>query len=452
MVQNNEKACGVSRERLESLFDCGTFVELSAYTKRTSGDEPETVTCGYGAVSGKLVFAFAQDSGSAKGIFSDRHAKKIGALYSLAVKNGAPVIGIFDSKGVSVYDGAEGLAAYGRLMKSVSDASGIIPQIAVIDGVCGGAAAVAAAMFDFVVTVKDKSSLFVKAPFTTGEAADSAKAGHSVYNAENEADAIAFAKRLAAILPSNNADAVYVESADDLNRQVAVEGADIKTVLAAVADGGEFIRIFEDYTDNTVFGFASFGGVLSGVVASNTENGGALDIKSARAAAKLIGFCDSFSIPVVTFVDSIGTETSAEAESAGYAQELAKLAYAYTSSDNAKVTVVLGKAYGTAFTLLGSKAVGADMVYALPTAEISVLSPEASVAFVWNDRVGEKSREELEAEWKEKCASADEAADKGEIDDIIDPSELRQRICAALSMLSAKADGMPARKHINMPL
>ena len=452
MVQNNEKTCGVSRERLESLFDCGTFVELSAYTKRASGDEPETVTCGYGAVSGKLVFAFAQDSGWTKGIFSDRHAKKIGALYSLAVKNGAPVIGIFDSKGVSVFDGAEGLAAYGRLMKSVSDASGIIPQIAVIDGVCGGAAAVVAAMFDFVVTIKDKSSLFVKAPFTTGEATDSAKAGHSVYNAENEADAIGFAKKLAAILPSNNADAVYVESGDDLNRQVDVEGADIKTVLAAVADGGEFVRIFEDYTDNAIFGFASFGGVLSGVVASNTENGGALDIKSARAAAKLIGFCDSFSIPVVTFVDSIGTETSAEAEAAGYAEELAKLAYAYTSSDNAKVTVVLGKAYGTAFTLLGSKAVGADMVYALPTAEISVLSPEASVAFVWNDKVGEKSREELEAEWKEKCASADEAADKGEIDDIIEPSELRQRICAALAMLSAKADGMPARKHINMPL
>ena len=206
MVQNNEKAYGVSRERLESLFDSGTFVELSAYTKRAAnGEEPETVTCGYGAVSGKLVFAFAQDGERTKGIFSDRHARKIESLYSLAVKNGAPVIGVFDSKGVSVYDGAEGLAAYGRVMKAVSGASGIIPQIAVIKGVCGGASAVIAAMFDFVVTIKDKSSLFVKAPFTTGETADSAKAGHSAYNAENEADAFAYAKKLAALLPSKMA-------------------------------------------------------------------------------------------------------------------------------------------------------------------------------------------------------------------------------------------------------
>lgn len=453
MVQNNEKAYGVSRERLESLFDSGTFVELSAYTKRAAnGEEPETVTCGYGAVSGKLVFAFAQDGERTKGIFSDRHARKIESLYSLAVKNGAPVIGVFDSKGVSVYDGAEGLAAYGRVMKAVSGASGIIPQIAVIKGVCGGASAVIAAMFDFVVTIKDKSSLFVKAPFTTGETADSAKAGHSAYNAENEADAFAYAKKLAALLPSNNADSVYVENADELNRRVSIDGVNTEAVIAAVADRGDLVRIFADYSENMIFGFASFGGVLSGVVASNTEKGGVLDIKSARAAAKLIGFCDSFSIPVVTLVDSVGTETSAEAEDAAYAEELAKLAYAYTSSDNAKVTVVLGKAYGTAFTLLGSKAVGADMVFALPTAEISVLSPEASVAFVWNDKVGEKSREELEAEWKEKCASADEAADKGEVDDIIDPAELRQRICAALAMLSAKAEGTPVRKHINMPL
>lgn len=453
MVQNDEKAYGVSKERLESLFDSGTFVELSAYTKRAQGkDEPESVSCGYGAVSGKLVFAFAQDGERTKGIFSDRHAKKIEALYSLAVKNGAPVVGIFDSKGVSVYDGAEALAAYGRLMKSVSEASGIIPQIAVIDGVCGGAAAVTAAMFDFVVTVKDKSKLFVKAPFTVGSEAKSAKAGHSCYDAESEADAVAFVKKLVGILPSNNADSIYTDSADSLNRQVAVEGADTETVISAIADGGELVRVFSDYSDNMIFGFASFGGVLAGVVASNSKTDGAIDIKSARAAAKLIGFCDSFSIPVVTLVDSIGTETNASAEEAAYAEELAKLAFAYTSSDNAKVTVVMKKAYGSAFTLLGSKAVGADMVFALPTAEISVLSPEASVAFVWNDKVGEKSREELEAEWREKCASAEEAADKGEIDDIIDPVELRQRICAALSMLSAKAEGAPSRKHINMPL
>ena len=453
MVQNNEKVHVVSKskERLVSLFDGGTFVELSAYTKRKDG-EPESVSCGYGAVAGKLVFAFAQDSENMGGVFGDKHAKKIASLYSLAVKNGAPVVGIFDSKGVSVYDGASALGAYGRLMKEISNASGIVPQIAVIDGVCGGSAAVAASMFDFVITVKDRSKLFVKAPFTTGESADNAKAGHSAYVAESGEDALSFAKLLVSALPSNNADSVYCESGDDLNRQIADISGDTAALLSAISDNGVFIRLYEGYSDNMMFGFASFGGVLTGVVASDSATDGAIDIKSARAAAKLIGFCDSFSIPVLTLVDSIGAQTNAEAEETSYAEELAKLAFAYTSSDNAKVTVVLKKAYSAAFSLLGSKAAGADMVYALPTAEISVLSPEASVAFVWNSKVGEKSREELEAEWRDRVASADTAAENGEIDDVIDPAELRQRICAALSMLSAKAEGAPIRKHINMPL
>ena len=453
MVQNNEKVHSVSvaKERLVSLFDGGTFVELSAYTKRKDG-EPESVSCGYGAISGKLAFAFAQDSENAGGVLGERHAKKIASLYSLAVKNGAPVVGIFDSKGVSVFDGATALGAYGTLMKEISAASGIIPQIAVIDGVCGGAAAVVATMFDFVITVKDRSKLFVKAPFTTGEAVDNAKAGHSAYVAESEEDGLSFARLLVSALPSNNADTVYCESGDDLNRQVAEISGDTTALISEISDNGAFIRLFEGYSDSMLFGFASFGGVLSGVVASDSATNGAIDIKSARAASKLIGFCDSFSIPVITLVDSIGTEASAEAEEASYAEELAKLAFAYTSSDNAKVTVILKKAYGAAFSLLGSKAMGADMVYALPTAEISVLSPEASVAFVWNSKVGEKSREELEAEWRESVASADSAADNGEIDDVIAPAELRQRICAAVSMLSAKAEGTPLRKHINMPL
>ena len=177
-----------------------------------------------------------------------------------------------------------------------------------------------------------------------------------------------------------------------------------------------------------------------------------LDINAARVAAKMVSFCDSFGIPVVTLVDSKGLDVSMETESAPYASELSRLAMAYTSSENAKVTVVIGKAYGAAFTLLGSKSVGADLSYALEGACISVLSPEASVAFVWNSKVAEQSREELEKEWKEKCASAAEACYSGEIDDIVAPEELRQRICAGLSMLASKAEGMPVRRHANMPL
>ena len=219
-------------------------------------------------------------------------------------------------------------------------------------------------------------------------------------------------------------------------------------LVAQLSDNGVCVRLYEKYASDLFAGFATFGGVKSGVIALQ----GKLDIKSARAAAKLVSFCDSFGMPLVTLVDSEGLDVSIEAEGAAYASELSRLAMAYTSSSNAKVTAVIGKAYGAAFTLLGSKSLGADIAYALDGACISVLSPEASVAFVWNDKVGEKSREEVEAEWKEKCASAADAADRGEIDDVIEASELRKRICASLSMLVFKADGAPARKHTVMPL
>ena len=459
MVQMDEKVYGLSKARIESIFDIGTFVELGAYTKRQGSQEDlEGVVCGYGSVNGKLAFAFIQDSGRTKGAFSERHAKKITDMYALAVKNGAPVIGVFDSAGAVVYDGASALAAYGRVMKCVSDASGIIPQIAVVGGICGGSSAIVASMFDLVVTIKDKSALYVNPPFIvgkdTGSAEYAAASGLSAYVAESEACAYAYARELVTVLPQNNADSCLMETADDLNRAVSVDAQGYKAeeLVVTLADNGSFIRVYKDYAKNVLLGFATFGGVVSGVVVSDPENGGVLDIKSARAASKLVSFCDSFGIPVVTLVDSCGLDVSCEAEENAYASELAKLAYAYTCADNAKVTVVVGKAYGASFTLLGSKAVGADLVYALPTAAISVLSPEASVAFVWNDKVGDKTREELEAEWKEKCASAADAADRGEVDDIIDPAELRQRICAALMMLVAKADGKPTRRHANMPL
>lgn len=451
MVQIDEKAYGLSKARLESIFDSGTFVELGAHTKRADSESDfESVVCGYGAVDGRLVFAFVQDSGRTKGAFGERHAKKIASLYALAVKNGAPIVGVFDSAGAVIYDGAEALAAYGKLMKNISDASGIVPQIAVIDGVCGGASAVAASMFDFTVTVKDRSRFFVNAPFAVGEAEKADAQGMSAYEAADEAGAFAFVKELLAVLPQNNAEAALTDSADSPNRAVSFDPAKVtaEELVASLADDGKLTRLYAQYADGASFGFASFGGVVTGVISVQ----GVLDIAVARAATKVLSFCDSFGIPVLTLVDSEGLDASLEAENHAYASELARLAMAYTSSENAKVTAVIGKAYGAAFTLLGSKSVGADMALALPTACISVLSPEASVAFVWNDQVGERSREDLEAEWKEKCASAAEACNAGEIDDVVEPAELRQRICAALNMLVAKADGTPSRKHAVLPL
>lgn len=451
MGQIDEKVYGASKAKLEKLFDAATFVELGAYTKRAGGADFEGVLCGYGAIDGKLAFAFAQDSSRAKGSFSERHFKKIENLYSLAIKNGAPVIGVFDSAGAVVYDGAEALAAYGKFMRCVSDASGIVPQIAIIDGICGGSSAVIASMFDITLTQKGVSKLFVNSPFVVGQS-DSAAIGLSAFEAEDEAGLYAYARKLVVLLPSNNADGAFCENADDMNRAVAFDASSYKAeeLVKIIADNGAFTRLYASYSDDAVLGFASFGGVTVGVIA--TEKDSVLDIKTARAAAKIISFCDSFSIPVLTLVDSIGLDVALETEKANYASELARLALAYSSSNNAKLTVIVGKAYGAAFTLLGSKAIGADMAYALPDAAISVLSPEASVAFVWNDKVGDKSREELETEWKATCASASEACYKGELDDIVEPSELRARICAAFSMLASKADEKPSRKHANMPL
>lgn len=458
-----------ARSRIETLFDEGTFVEIGAYVRRKSYEnEFEGVICGYGAINGKLTFAFSQDSSRMKGAFDELHAKKIANLYSAAIKNGAPVVGIFDSHGAIVYDGVSALAGYGLLMKCVSDASGIIPQIAVIPGVCAGSAATVSAMFDAVITVSEKTSVYVNSPFLLGDktatAEYAAENGLAAVVAEGEAEAYAKAREIISILPSNNAEgAPEVATNDDLNRRVDVEGIvgadkyDMKDVLGLIGDGCKFTELYSSFAPEIIVGFTSFGGIVCGVVANQpSEVGGALTAKAARKAAKFVSMCDSFGIPVVTLVDSIGLDISEASFNAPYASELARLAMAYTSSENAKVTVVLGKAYGAAYTLMGSKSVGADIAFALSGAAISVLPPESAVAFVWNDKVGgsdpKAAREELEEQWKEMCASPVDAAEKGEIDDIIESAELRQRICAAVSMLAAKSEIYPDRRHAVLPL
>ena len=453
-----EKGTTVGIEKLVALFDAGTFVEIGAYMKRADG-ELTGVVCGYGAIDGKLVYAFSQDSDRKKGAFDALQAEKIATLYSMAIKNGAPVVGMFDSAGAVICDGASAMSAYGKLLKVVSDASGVIPQIAVISGVCAGMAATVAAMFDLIVTMKEKSQLYVNAPFIVGKEIGSSEAvaqnGLASIEAENATDAAAKVAQLIALLPSNNAEGVVAEEInDDINRTVNVDGIVGKALIGTIADAGEFIELGTSYATEMLTGFARFGGVTCGVVANNADaEQGTLTVDGAKKAAKLISFCDSFSIPVVTLIDSIGVEVSKEAEAAPLAAQLGKLAMAYATADTAKVTVVTGKAYGAAFTLMGSKALGADMVYALEKAEISVMDPASAVAFLWNDRITEKTtRADLETEWKETCASATAAAADGSIDDVIDAGQLRQRICAAVYMLMMKNDGTPARKHCNLPL
>ena len=453
-----EKGTTVGSQKIAALFDAGTFVETGAYMKRDNGDMIGVV-CGYGAISGKLVYAFSQDSDRKKGAFDALQAEKIAKLYELAIKNGAPVIGMFDSVGAIIGDGASAMAAYGKLLKVVSDASGIIPQIALITGVCAGMSATVAAMFDVVVTVKDVSKLYVNSPFLVGQevgtAESTAESGLSSVVANDEADAIAKAIKLIDMLPANNEEgSICNENSDNENRTVAIDGLSGKELIETVVDAESFVEIGAGYADGMITGFATFGGVTCGIVANDAgKENGIITADGAKKAAKLVAFCDSFSIPVVTLTDSTGVEMSKAAENAPLASQLAKLAMAYASATTAKITAIVGKAYGASFTLMGSKALGADMVYALPEAEISVMAPASAVAFLWNDQITETvTRNDLIEKWKTDCASATAAAADGSIDDVIASAELRQRICAAVYMLMMKNGGAPVRKHCNLPL
>ncbi len=447
-----EKKSTIGVEKMEALFDAGTFVEIGSYVRRCADAvEYEGVVCGYGAIDGKLVFAFSQDSDRMKGAFDEIHARKIEKLYEMAIANGAPVVARFDSAGALIFEGSAVLSGYGRVMKCVSEASGIIPQIAIVDGICSGMSAAICAMFDLVVTVKDKTKLYINALDAKDASADAAAtAGLSALVGADETDAVAKVRTLISLLPSNNAEgAALGVNADDLNRKVAVFGLGGVALVKEIADCGEFCELYAEYAPEMIAGLASFGGICAGVLYAD----GALTPNGARKAAKFQTLCDSFDIPMLTLVDSIGVAADKASENAPFASELAKLALAYTASKNAKVTVVVGKAYGAAYTLMGSRAVGADIAFALENAAISVLAPEASVALVWNDKItAEKGRETLETEWKASCASPIRAAELGDIDDVIADDELRQRICAAFGMLFAKAENKPTRRHINLPL
>lgn len=458
-MRDSSLSYGHSYEILTSLFDVGTFVELGSYTKRRNDENNlEGVICGYGAINGSLTFAFAQESNRTKGAFGERQAKKLSDLYELAMKNGAPIIGVFDSAGAVVYDGASALLAYSKLMKCVSSASGVIPQIAIISGACIGSSAIVASMFDFVVTVKDKSKLYVNSPFVAGDELKdndfSLKNGASAFCAESEEEALSFVKNILELLPSNNSEGAYMgHIEDDVNREIKLDlnNYTADEIIEQIADNGQFVKVYGKYADTLSVAFASVVGMVTCLLASEPSKKGIIDIKAARVIAKLVSFCDSFNIAMINLIDSEGLHISGEAESQSYSSELARLATAYASSTNPKISVVMNKAYGASFTLLASKELGTDIVYAMPESTISLLSPEASVAFVWNDKTAEKGREELKSEWKEKYASSACACDLGAIDDVIEPGELRKRVCSSLMMLAYKSDVTP-RKHLNLPL
>ena len=436
-----------ARNQIAMLFDEATFVETNAYAKRAFSDffatektnELESVITGYGAIDGKLVFAFAEDASRMDGVIDERHAKKIADLYALAIKSGAPVIGIFNSNGTDVFEGTAGLAAYGRIMNCVSTASGTIPQIAFVAGKCIGTCAAIAAMFDFVV--KDTAATFyVSSPAFTGinDAQDSLLAfSGDTYSCAS------YIRSLVSYLPDNASMGVIVgECADNLNRKLGELdfAGEALAAISVIADNGVFYEVMKDFEPSVSTVFTTVGGVKCAIVASSySVNEGKLTVSVARKITKMINFCDAFSIPVITLVDSAGLAVEKSNETSYFAPELAKLAFAYSTATTPKITVILGHAIGASFVLLGSKALGADLVYSLSDSEIGALSADRGVAFAWNNHITlEKTREQLCEEWKATVSSPAVAAASGEIDDIISTNELRARLCSALQMLSYK--------------
>lgn len=457
-----------ARGRLEALFDKGTFSEIGTYVRRRAGefdsdakDGFEGVICGWGAVGGRLVYAFSQDISRTSGSLSEAHAKKICELYRLATENGAPVIGIFDSAGAYLPEGVRALAGYGKIMKAVSAASGVIPQIAVASGYAAGASAVICGMFDLVITT-EKGSVSVNAPSFTkgaGSADTMADTGVTALAVANDTEAVAAVKEILSYLPSNNAEGTADGiSNDNINREVSLasyeSSKDAHDLISAVVDGGKLVELYASYAPEMVCGLASVGGTAVGIVATNKAvNGGALTAKAARKASRIVSLLDSFNIPVVTLVDSVGLDKSADSEMSPYTSELAKLASAYAAASTPVITLVAGEAYGSVFTVLGSKALGADLVLALDSAKIASMNASSAVAFLWNDKItANVTREDLEKNWNDSVATPVEAASSGEIDDIIASAETRQRIGAAIAMLSAKSTYSASRRHLIMPL
>ena len=467
---------GNARYVIANLFDEGTFVELGAYVKRavTEYDNPfstgtadcefEGVITGYGAVDGHLVYAFVQDFSRMKGALSEAHAKKIVSLYNTALNNNAPVIGVFDSAGAFILEGVSALSGYGAIMQKAAYASGVIPQIALISGLCTGSSAIIADMFDFKIGVNGKGELYVNPSFILKEKYKDNNIGSIKAAGENglvdvTADTIDKAldsvKELLTYLPADYETGTNIDAANDnINRLtpeietlISTGGYDMKQVVMAIADEGKIYETARDNACEAFTGFVRINGMVVGVCANQPMvSEGTISAKAALKFKQFITFCDNFKIPLLTLVDTTGFDISIESENTPYSYALAELAAIYAISSNAKVTVILGKAYGAAFTLLGSKQLGADIVYAVDKSEISIMPPESAVQFAWNDEITSSDdpaakKEELLNKWKNTMASPLTAARNGDIDDIISYEETRQRITAAFEMLAFKNGG-----------
>ena len=453
-----------ARERMNILFDENTFSETAAFVKSTpmtfenpKGGELEGIITGYGSINGRLVFAYSFDMTRNIGSFGKAAAKKIVNLLENARKNGAPVVAVFDSAGARLSEGVEVLSAYGDVLNKTASLKGAVPIVSVICGNTSGLTASIAAMGDITVMEK-KNGSYSFAPASVLNADAKTKNAGSVecasanglisFICEGEQAVFAAVRDVLEYLPSNRLDNnIYLEIADDANRLTPeLEGAanaaqyDAKAVAAILADGGKTLEVYAGVGKNVFTAFGSVGSIPCGIVSV----GGRLCETCMNKASEFISLCDAYSIPVLTLVNSEGMSDECEAKGGKVAKAASDLALTYACTTSAKVTLIVGSAIGAAFTVLGSKAVGADVAYALPGSVISVMEAERAVQFMWGDKLAAsknlEKRSELSEAWENVCASPISAANSGDIDDVIDYAMARRKVASSLEMLSMKKD------------
>ncbi|WP_430505764.1 acyl-CoA carboxylase subunit beta [Haloparvum sp. PAK95] len=487
----HEKGKMTARERIDYFLDDGTFHEFDQFRTHRNhkfGMEEnqipgDGVVTGYGEVNGRKVFVFAHDFTVFGGSLGEVFAEKVCKVMDKAMDVGAPVVGLNDSAGARIQEGVASLGGFAEIFRRNTEASGVIPQISSIMGPCAGGAVYSPAITDFTFMVKDTSHMFITGPdvieTVTGEEVSFEELGGAVthtstsgvahFAEESEEDALDNIRRLLSYLPQNNVeDPPRVEPWDDPERadeelEEIVPNAprkpyDMKNVIERVVDEGSFFEVQENFAKNIVVGFARLDGRSVGVVANNPRvNAGTLDIESSQKGARFVRFCDSFNIPIVTFEDVPGFMPGTDQEHNGIIRHGAKLLYAFSEATVPLLTVITRKAYGGAYCVMSSKHIGGDVNYAWPTAEIAVMGPKGAVNVLYREELEEAQdpdarRQELIDEYREEFANPYTAADRGFIDDVIEPTETRERLINDLEMLSGKRESLPEKKHGNIPI
>jgi propionyl-CoA carboxylase beta chain len=475
-----------ARERVEDLLDPGTFVEIDKFMAHRCNDfgmeknkiPGDGVVCGYGKIDGRLMYVFAQDFTVFGGTLSRANADKIVKVMDLAMKMGAPLIGLNDSGGARIQEGVESLGGYADIFYRNVMASGVVPQISAILGPCAGGAVYSPAMTDFIMMVKESSYMFVTGPDVIktvtheevtkeelgGAVTHNSKSGVAHMIAENDEQAMMMIREMMSFLPLNNMEDPPVQACtDDIHREDEhLDGIvpddpnkpyDMKDIIETVVDNNNFFEIQCQYAQNIIIGFARMAGRPIGIVANQPAHlAGVLDISSSLKAARFVRFCDAFNIPLITFEDVPGFLPGTAQEFGGIIKHGAKLLYAFSEATVPKITIITRKAYGGAYDVMSSKHIGADVNFAYPTAEIAVMGADGAVNIIFRDRLTDKEKKKAVDDYRKTFASPYKAAELGYIDEIIYPRQTRFKIIQALEMTQTKSKTNPPKKHGNIPL